>query len=328
MADDRILATYLIETPTRGSGHREDAQLDDHRHLHTGAWRDRRDPGALRGEVVRIVPLPPVDRPGLPAWNYRTRQAPTTFHRAEAVLSLPLALTETDLTCLMATLWGGVYGMSELSGIRLLDLKLPPPSRRPSRPPIRCPGHSPPDGRLRPPDHRVDHQTNVGLTPEQTAGIVEELVAAGVDFIKDDEKLTSPVYSTTEERVRAVMAVTQEHAQRTGKQVMYPSTSAAMIRRDGAPPRYCRRCRRTAVMVSIAQVGIGALQFLRRRCCLPIHGHRNGWELLTRSPTVALTFAPGTNCIGLRAWIRSTSTASATSSGSPMNRWCGRLRRV
>lgn len=35
--------------------------------------------------------------------------------------------------------------------------------------------------------------------------LVEELIAADVDFIKDDEKLSSPAYSALEDRVRAIM---------------------------------------------------------------------------------------------------------------------------
>ena len=43
-------------------------------------------------------------------------------------------------------------------------------------------------------------------------------------------------------------------------------------------------------MVSIAQVGLGGLTYLRQRCQLPIHGHRNGWDILTRHPALGLDF--------------------------------------
>ena len=293
MADDRILATYRIETP-----HPVEVALEKLVSLiSTGTFTpvpgETDEVRARFGvEVVQITSLPPVDRPSLPAWNYRTRKAPDEFHRAEAILSLPLALTETDLTNLMATLWGGVFGMSELSGIRLLDLKLPPAfaAAHPG-PQFGVRGTRNLTGVHGRPIIASIIKPNVGLTPDQTARIVGELVAAGVDFIKDDEKLTSPIYSPTELRVQAVMAVIDEHAQRTGKQVMYAFNISSddpeeMVRRHDL----VAAAGGTAVMVSIAQVGLGALRFLRRRSRLPIHAHRNGWELLTRSPFCGIDF--------------------------------------
>ena len=61
----------------------------------------------------------------------------------------------------------------------------------------------------------------LGLRPHETAEMVGELVAAGVDFIKDDEKLMSPAYSPLAERVKAIMPLILEHEQKTGKKVMY-----------------------------------------------------------------------------------------------------------
>ena len=46
----------------------------------------------------------------------------------------------------------------------------------------------------------------------------------------------------------------------------------------------------TAVMVSIAQVGLAGVKYLRQRCQLPIHGHRNGWDALTRHPALGFDF--------------------------------------
>ena len=44
---------------------------------------------------------------------------------------------------------------------------------------------------------------SLGLTPDQTAEVVRTLCEAGVDFIKDDEKMMSPAYSPFEARVDA-----------------------------------------------------------------------------------------------------------------------------
>lgn len=128
MTGDCILARYLIETP-----HSIARALDKMLSLQsTGTFT------AVPGEtdtlkrrfaidVTDIVPLDPVARASLPSWDYRIPVTDTTrFNRAEITLSIPLALTGTDLTTLLATVAGGVFGLSELSGIRLLDLRLPP----------------------------------------------------------------------------------------------------------------------------------------------------------------------------------------------------------
>ena len=52
---------------------------------------------------------------------------------------------------------------------------------------------------------------SLGLLPEQTALVIKTLCEAGVDFIKDDEKLMSPGYSTLEKRVKAIMPLSLIH---------------------------------------------------------------------------------------------------------------------
>jgi len=46
----------------------------------------------------------------------------------------------------------------------------------------------------------------------------------------------------------------------------------------------------TCVMVSIHSVGLAALAEFRRRCQLPIHGHRNGWGLYGRHPLLGVEY--------------------------------------
>lgn len=49
---------------------------------------------------------------------------------------------------------------------------------------------------------------------------MRDVVEAGADFVKDDEKLMSPSYPPLEERVKAVMPIILDHEQITGKKVM------------------------------------------------------------------------------------------------------------
>ena len=52
---------------------------------------------------------------------------------------------------------------------------------------------------------------------EQTADIVKTLAEAGIDFIKDDELLSSSANSNFNDRVDAVMKVINTHADKTGR---------------------------------------------------------------------------------------------------------------
>jgi len=46
----------------------------------------------------------------------------------------------------------------------------------------------------------------------------------------------------------------------------------------------------TCVMVSLNSVGLPGLAHLRKHCLLPIHAHRNGWGLFSRSPHIGMSY--------------------------------------
>jgi len=131
---------------------------------------------------------------------------------------------------------------------------------------------------------------SIGLSPAATAQRVAQLAAAGIDFVKDDELQADGPCCPFEDRLRAVMRVLDEHADRTGKRVMYA------VNITGAVDEMLRRhdlvaaARNTCVMVSLNSVGLPALTALRSQCQVAIHGHRNGWGLLGRSPAIGMSF--------------------------------------
>lgn len=132
---------------------------------------------------------------------------------------------------------------------------------------------------------------SLGLLPEETAAVVKTLCEAGVDFIKDDEKLMSPSYSPFDDRVKAIMRVIHDHADKTGKKVMYafgissadPDTMMQnhdIVVENGG----------NAAVVNINSIGYGGMSFLRKRSALCLHAHRNGWDILTRHPGLGMDF--------------------------------------
>ena len=132
---------------------------------------------------------------------------------------------------------------------------------------------------------------NVGLAPAETAALVARLCAAGVDFIKDDEVMANPPHAPLAARVAAVMPVVNAHADRTGRKVMIAfnvSDETDAMRRHAD---LVAAAGGTCVMASINWVGLGAVETLRRSTELAIHGHRNGFAMLSRCPGFGMDFA-------------------------------------
>ena len=131
---------------------------------------------------------------------------------------------------------------------------------------------------------------SIGLSPEDTAALVDQLCSADIDFIKDDELMGDPPYAPLEARVKAVMAVVNRHADRMGRKVMVAfniSDDVDAMRRhhdlvlaEGG----------TCVMVSVNWTGPAAVTALRRHSQLPIHGHRNGFGMMNRAPSLGMDY--------------------------------------
>jgi ribulose-bisphosphate carboxylase large chain len=131
---------------------------------------------------------------------------------------------------------------------------------------------------------------SIGLTPEQTAAMVKELAAAGIDFVKDDELMADPPHSPFKRRVAGVMRVINDHTQRTGKKVMYAFNLSGEM--DAMLQNYQTivRAGGTAAMVSLNTVGMSGVKRICDEGVLAIHGHRNGWGMLTRHPLLGIDF--------------------------------------
>jgi ribulose-bisphosphate carboxylase large chain len=131
---------------------------------------------------------------------------------------------------------------------------------------------------------------SIGLTPQATAEQVKVLVDAGIDFIKDDELQADGPHCPFEERLHAVMQVINAHADRTGKKVMYAANITGEIDEMRRRHDLVVAEHGTCVMVSMNSIGLPALKVLREYCQVAIHGHRNGWGLLGRSPAIGMSF--------------------------------------
>ena len=99
-----------------------------------------------------------------------------------------------------------------------------------------------------------------------------------------------PPHAPLAARVAAVMPVVQRHAERSGHKAMVAFNISGSV--DDMRRHYdtVLAAGGTCVMVSLNWVGFAAVEHLRRHGALPIHGHRNGWGMLTRHPLLGIAF--------------------------------------
>ena len=70
--------------------------------------------------VVQITPLPPSDTPSIPS------ESTGSFNRADVEIAYPLEAVGTDIAALITITVGGVYAVKGLTGVRVMDINLPP----------------------------------------------------------------------------------------------------------------------------------------------------------------------------------------------------------
>jgi ribulose-bisphosphate carboxylase large chain len=131
---------------------------------------------------------------------------------------------------------------------------------------------------------------SIGLSIDELRLVVRELVEAGLDFIKDDELNGNPPFAPLQARVNAVMEEIERYADKIGKKVMYAFNITGDIDELRRNHDWVQAAGGTCVMVSINSIGLAGIAYLRKYSDLPIHGHRNQWGAMTRSPLLGIEF--------------------------------------
>ena len=244
-----------------------------------------------RARVVRVDPLPAVQVPTLPSAFVERRPHAGIFHRAHIEIAFPVNNVGANLPSLLATIAGNLFELGEVTGLRLLDLDLPPEYASAfDGPAFGIDGTRRLANVFGRPLIGTIIKPSIGLTALQTAELVDSLCAAGIDFIKDDELNADSAHAPFDQRLQAVMPVLHRHADRLGRMPMYAINISGsideMLRRHDAVMQAGGTC----VMVSGNWVGFAGVAHLRRHAQLPIHGHRNGWGAFTRDPALGFSF--------------------------------------
>ena len=294
---DRIFATYWMETAYALDSAAETMAGEQSTGTFVrvpGETDELRERFAAR--IESIHELEPAAEPSLPG-SGNPKNWDGVRRTAEVTLSWPLENMGPSLPNLLATVVGNLSELKQFSGLKLLDITLPPTFlTRYQGPQFGVSGtrrltgvEAPPDQPGRPIIGTII-KPSVGMTPAATAAQVKTLVEAGIDFIKDDELQSDGPHCPFMERTAAVLAVINAHEDRTGKRVMYAANLTGDIDEMLARHDHLLRHQGNCAMVSMNSIGLPALQVLRRHSQLCIHGHRNGWGMLGRSPAIGMSF--------------------------------------
>jgi len=286
---ERIHATYWLETgddPRRAADTIAGEQSSGTfvaLPMETPELKDRS--GA---RVERLELLERVREPSLP-----TPVRAPHYTRCLLELSWPIENFGASLPMLMATVAGNLFELRAVTGLRILDLRLPPAfADAYPGPAFGVAGTRRLAGVPRGPLVGTIVKPSVGLSPEQTAEQVKALVEGGIDFIKDDELQADGPHCPFEERVKRVMAVVNDAAERTGRKAMVAFNLTGDLDQMRRRHDVVLAAGGTCVMACLNSVGLVGLHELRRHSQLPIHAHRAGWGSLTRSPALGWDYAP------------------------------------
>jgi ribulose-bisphosphate carboxylase large chain len=291
MLIDRFEADYLLETPIAPERAAEIIAGEQSSGTFVavpGETPELKERSAAR--VTRLVVLDePVAQRSLP--SALPPKPGERITRALVTLSWPLATIGPSLPNLVATVAGNLFELKDVSGLRLLDIRLPAAFGA---------AYAGPrfgvDGTRRLADVHgrpligTIIKPSVGLDAETTAAMVKDLCEAGIDFIKDDELQSDGPNCPFDERARAVMRVINDHAGRTGKKVMYAFNLTGELDQMRRRHDLVRDLGGTCIMASLNSVGLAGMIELGRFSELPIHAHRNGWGYLSRHPLLGWSY--------------------------------------
>lgn len=287
---ERLKAHYLLETPLDPES--AAAAIAGEQSSGTfvavpGETEELKELYAAKVDSVEFVET--VNTPSLPGARGGNGEQ---FHRANVTVSWNVNNFGDNLPTLISTIQGNLYELSQLSGLKLIDIDVPPgfasgfpgPAFGISGTRQACGAHAnrPLIGTIIKP--------SIGMSPEDTASLVKTLVEAGVDFIKDDELMANPPHSPFAKRVAAIMDIINRHAQSNGKKVMYAANITDELDRMQAHYDTIIEQGGTCAMVSLNSAGLTGVKKICDRRELLIHGHRNGWGMLNRHSYFGMAF--------------------------------------
>lgn len=284
-----LKATYLIETalpPEEAAAVMAGEQSSGTFVKIPGETAELKARHAARIEKVEVIGE--MAQPSLPGAK---RTSGRSIQRAIVELCWPYENLGSNLPNLCATVAGNLYELKAFSGLKLLDIEIPQEFKEKyPGPKFGIAGTRALSGVYDRPIIGTIIKPSVGLSPEATAAQVNTLIEAGLDFIKDDELMGDSPHSPFEQRVDRVMEVINRFAERHGRKPMFAFNISGDVDDMLHRHDYVLAKGGSCVMLSLNWVGLSGVLKVSQHSQLPIHGHRNGWGMYTRSEVLGMEF--------------------------------------
>lgn len=285
---ERVFAEYYIETPYEVE--QAAAVLAGEQSSGTfvavpGETEALKQRFAARVEGIELLDI--VDQPSIPGAVVPGKK----YQRAKVKVSWSIENFGYNLPVLISTLQGNLYEITQFTGLKLMDFDVPDSFKSHfDGPKFGIKGSKKSCGVEDRPLIGTIIKPSIGMSVDETAALVENLIDAGIDFIKDDELMGSAANSLFEDRVKGIMKVIRSKAEQTGKKVMYAFNISDEI--DAMQRKYDLILKEegSCAMVSVNSVGLSGTKKICDRGELVIHGHRNGWGMLNRHPILGIEF--------------------------------------
>jgi len=126
----------------------------------------------------------------------------------------------------------------------------------------------------------------VGYSAEEVEKLAYDLLMGGLDYVKDDENLTSPEYCRFEDRASRIMKVIEKVENETGEKKAWFANITADLREMEKRLKLVAELGNPYVMVDVVVTGWGALEYIRDLASdygLAVHGHRAMHAAFTRN---------------------------------------------
>ncbi len=197
----------------------------------------------------------------------------------QITIAYPLELFEPgNIPQLLSSVTGNVFGLKEITGLRLEDLEFPQMYIKSfPGPALGIPGIRALTGVKDGPLLGSIIKPKLGLSAQKQAEAATEVWNAGIHFVKDDENLTSVAGDNFYDRVNIL-------SKRTDKTKIYAYNITASYDEMMKRATHVRDAQENCLMIDILTAGFSALQGIRNRNFgLMIHGHRAMHAAFTRS---------------------------------------------
>ena len=191
-----------------------------------------------------------------------------------------------SITCLLSSIAGNIFGMRRVVSLRLEDVYIPKDFLKDF------------DGPLYGKDVRKIFKVydrpivgtvpkpKVGYSPMEVERLAYELLSGGMDYIKDDENLTSQNFCKFEERAKTIMKVIEKVENETGEKKVWFANITGDVKEMERRLKIVADYGNPYVMIDVVIAGWSVLKHMREIANdynLAIHAHRAMHAAFTRS---------------------------------------------